>query len=385
MTFIKRQIASSIEAMMGKYPIIAVTGPRQSGKTTLLRSMFPEYRYVSMEDEPTRVFATEDPVGFLKRYDSKVIFDEAQKTPRLFSYLQGIVDSSGVMGQFVLSGSQNFQLMHNITQSLAGRVCIFKLLPFDFQELSSHNLLSDDWRELVYKGFYPALYDRDIEPPVFYSNYIQTYVERDVTELLRIQETRQFRNFIGLCAARTGQMINLNNLSVECGITQPTAKSWLSILESSFLIFLVQPYFENFSKRIVKTPKLYFYDTGMASFLLGVREKDDLNNPTILGSLFENMMVAEMFKQNQHRYLLKDYWFWRDSNGNEVDLLTKKGLLFDTFEIKSSQTLLPGMFKGLDYFYNLAPDQMNSRTIIYGGDEDQERSKYRVRSWKSIL
>jgi hypothetical protein len=385
MQFIKRQIARSIEAMMNKYPIIAVTGPRQSGKTTLLRSMFPEYRYVSMEDEPTRVFATEDPVGFLKRYDSKVIFDEAQKTPRLFSYLQGIVDNSGVMGQFVLSGSQNFQLMHNITQSLAGRVCIFKLLPFDFQELSSHNLLSDDWRELVYKGFYPALYDRDIEPPVFYSNYIQTYVERDVTELLRIQETRQFRNFLGLCAARTGQMINLNNLSVECGITQPTAKSWLSILESSFLIFLVQPYFENFSKRIVKTPKLYFYDTGMASFLLGVREKDDLNNPTILGSLFENMMVAEMFKQNQHRYLLKDYWFWRDSNGNEVDLLTKKGLLFDTFEIKSSQTLLPGMFKGLDYFYNLAPDQMNNRTIIYGGDEDQERSKYRVRSWKSIL
>lgn len=385
MAFIQRQIAIPIEAMMAKYPVLAVTGPRQSGKTTLLRSMFPHFTYVSLEQEPMRIFATEDPIGFLKRYDAQVIFDEVQRTPNLFSYLQDKVDNSGAMGQFILSGSQNFQLLRNITQSLAGRVCIFNLLPLDFQELNYQNLLPTDWRELIFKGFYPAVYDRQIEPPVFYTNYIQTYIERDVTELLRIQEKRQFRNFLGLCAARTGQLLNLSNLAVECGISQPTAKAWLSVLESSFVVFQLQPYFENFNKRIVKTPKLYFYDTGLAAHLLGVRDKSDIEQHSVLGSLFENMIVAEFFKQNQHRYLLRDYWFWRDTSGNEVDLLTKKGLLFDLFEIKSTQTILSKVFKGLDYFQNLVPDGIHSRTLIYGGDEDQNRTKYRVRGWRNFL
>lgn len=384
MAFIQRQIAIPIEAMMAKYPVLAVTGPRQSGKTTLLRSMFPHFTYVSLEQEPMRLFATEDPIGFLKRYDAQVIFDEVQRTPNLFSYLQDKVDNSGAMGQFILSGSQNFQLLRNITQSLAGRVCIFNLLPFDFQELHHQNLLPNHWRELIFKGFYPAVYDRQIEPPVFYNNYIQTYIERDVSELLRIQEKRQFRNFLGLCAARTGQLLNLSNLAVECGISQPTAKAWLSVLESSFVIFHLQPYFENFTKRIVKTLKLYFYDTGLAAHLLGVRDESDMEQHSVQGSLFENMIVAEFFKQNQHRYLLRDYWFWRDTNGNEVDLLTKKGLFLDIFEIKSSQTLLSSTFKGLDYFQGLAPDYVNSRTLIYGGDENQERTKYSVRGWKSL-
>lgn len=383
MSFVKRQIEAAIRGIMPQYPIIAVTGPRQSGKTTLLQSMFPDYEYVSLENTDMQRFAADDPVGFLKKFPSPVIFDEVQRTPTLFSYLQTTVDASKQMGQYVLSGSQNFQLLERITQTLAGRVALFKLLPFDTQELKSAGLLPSDWQNLAVKGCYPAMYDRGIAPEVFYANYVQTYVERDVATLLRVQDLRQFRNFISLCAARTGQLLNLSNLANECGISQPTAKAWLSILESSYIIFLLQPYYENFSKRVVKTPKLYFYDTGLASFLLGIRGVEDID-PTLGGALFENLIVAEYFKLNHHRYALRDYWFWRDAVGHEVDLLSKQGRAFSITEIKSTQTVLPQYFKGLDDFSDLAGDAVIQRTLVYGGRDRQSRSRYEVRGWDDL-
>ena len=341
--------------------------------------VFPDYRYVSLEDPDNRSFAIEDPAGFLKKYDAQVIFDEVQRTPNLFSYLQTIVDRSRQTGQFILSGSQNFHLLERITQSLAGRVAVFKLLPFDSLELKQAGI-SSNWKSLIIKGFYPAIYDRDLNSSVFYANYLQTYIDRDVAELTNVQDMRRFRNFIGLCAARNGQLLNLANLANECGISQPTAKSWLSILESSYIIFLLPPYYENFSKRIVKTPKLYFYDVGLVAFLLGLRQTGDLDDQTLLGSLFENLVIANIFKKN-HQYLLQDYWFWRDSNGHEVDLLTKKGGGFDIFEIKSTQTVLPSAFKGMDYFSDITQGKVNTRTLMYGGEDDQDRTRYRIRQW----
>lgn len=384
MAIVKRQLEEPIRSLLTKYPILALTGPRQSGKTTLLKDMFPDYRYVSLEDTGLRQFATDDPVGFLKKYDSRVILDEVQRTPNLFSHLQTVVDESGQMGQYILSGSQNFHLMERITQSLAGRVALFKLLPFDSRELNREGLLPADWKTAIVKGFYPAIYDRDLHSSVYYANYLQTYIDRDVTSLSNVHDLKRFHNFIGLCAARTGQLLNLSNLAIECGVSQPTAKSWLSILESSYIVFLLPPYYENFSKRIVKTSKLYFYDTGLASFLLGLRQPEDLDDPTLIGSLFENLVIADVLKKNHHQYLLREYWFWQSSSGYEVDLLTKKGGRFDVYEIKSSQTILPKHHKGLAYFSEVAKGHVNTRTLVYGGDDSHDRTQFLVRRWNEV-
>ena len=384
MAIIPRQITAAITSLLPKYPILAITGPRQSGKTTLLKEAFPTYRYVSLENPDNRAYATDDPVGFLKTYDNQVIFDEVQRTPALFSYLQTTVDDSGQMGQFILSGSQNFHLIERITQSLAGRVVLFKLLPFDTSELKPEGLLKD-WKSMMVQGFYPAVYDRDLDPSIFYANYLQTYIDRDVATLTNVQDMRRFRNFIGLCATRNAQLLNLSNLANECGISQPTAKSWLSILESSYIIFLLQPYYENFSKRIVKTPKLYFYDVGLVAFLLGLRSSDGLNDQALIGSLFENLVVADIIKKNHHSYQLQDYWFWRDANGHEVDLLTNRAGGFDIFEIKATQTILPKLFQGMDYFASITAGKTKTKTLIYGGEENQERTKYAVRTWDALL
>nr|HPR61034.1 ATP-binding protein [Prolixibacteraceae bacterium] len=272
----KRNIAKAIRFLLGKYPVIAVTGPRQSGKTTLLKTMFSDFRYVSLENPDARKFAENDPNGFFKLYDKQVIFDEVQRVPSLFSYIQTLVDDSNIMGQFILSGSQNFHLMENITQSLAGRVAMFKLFPFDINELATEGLLNNDYLQSMLQGFYPAIYDRDIPSKIFYSNYIQTYVQRDVSELIAVKDMRLFQNFIALCATRAGQLLNLNSLANECGISQPTAKSWLSALESSYIVFQLNPYYKNFSKRIVKTPKLFFYDTGLLLHLLKISNAEQL-------------------------------------------------------------------------------------------------------------
>lgn len=345
--------------------------------------MFPGYAYVSLENLNDRLFATEDPVGFLNRYPERVIFDEAQQAPQLFSYIQGRVDERRQMGQYILSGSQNFHLLQHITQSLAGRVALFRLLPFDFAEMQAAQAMPDAWADAAMKGFYPAIFDRGGDPSFFYHNYVQTYIERDVSQLEKVKDLRIFRNFLSLCAGRAGQLLNYANLSTEAGISQHIAREWLSILESSYLIFQLPPYFQNFNKRIVKTPKLYFYDTGLLAFLLGVRNADGEMDRELSGSLFENMMVAELQKQNHHRLQLRDYFFWRDSNGNECDLLTPAGKTFDVFEIKAGLTIYPKHFHGMDFFDTASGGKVRHKTLIYGGTENQDRTAYRVRGWKS--
>ena len=383
---VQREIINAIKKLVDKYPIIALTGPRQSGKTTLLKAMFPDYRYVSLENPDVRYFAETDPKDFLKQYDKQVIFDEVQRVPHLFSYIQSIVDESKIMGQFIFSGSQNFHLMQNITQSLAGRVAIFRLFPFDIQELKNAKLLQEEYAPQLIKGFYPAIYDRNISPADFYPNYIETYIERDVSELVSIQDMSLFRKFLALCATRAGQILNMSNMANECGISTPTVKSWLSALENSYIIYLLQPYYKNFSKRIIKSPKLYFYDTGLLSNLLKINDISKINNQSIKGALFENMVISEYVKQINHKSMRHiDPWFWRDSHGNEVDLLLEKSQHAEIVEIKSTGTVIPDLFKGLNYFSDLMKDDNLEKTLVYGGSENQQRKAGRVVSWKDFL
>ena len=348
----------------------------------MLRKMLPDFAYVSLEDPDTRAFAERDPRSFLNQYNRHVIFDEVQRVPILFSYLQTLVDESGEMGQFVLSGSQNFQLIKEITQSLAGRVGLCNLLPLDNLELAAADLLPDDFTQVAVKGFYPALYSRQTPSSVFYSNYLKTYVERDIADLVNLKDLRTFRNFVSICASLAGQLTNLSYLANACGITQPTAKSWLSLLETAFVVFLLPPYFENFSKRILKSPKLYFYDTGLVCHLLNIKKPEDLLMHPSKGAVFENMVVADLLKQNLHQQKNLEFFFWRDSNGNEVDLLVPQGRELHIAEIKATATVMPALAHNLLKFEALAGDRVKSKTLIYGGSDHQTRTDFRLKSWK---
>lgn len=274
--------------------------------------------------------------------------------------------------------------MQNISQSLAGRVALFKLFPFDFSEMQSGGFLSDDYAVNLQRGFYPAIFDRNIPPKTFYSNYIQTCVERDLTEILNVKDLKSFRNFVSLCASRVGKLLNLNSLANECGISQPTAKSWISVMESSYIIFLLQPHHSNFNKRITKSPKLYFYDTGLLSFLLKLNDPKDLLLHPMKGSLFENFVIAEFIKNNYHQNLNRDFWFWRDVQGHEVDLIWQDTPKMNILEIKATQTIMTDMFKGLTYFENLAGDSIQSKTLIHTGDFSQKRELGNLVSWEKI-
>lgn len=379
-----RSIKREMDIFRMKYPILALTGPRQSGKTTFLKTEFPMYRYVNLENPDFRNYAMNDPNGFLEEFDSFVILDEVQRVPFLFSYLQAKVDEDKQMGQYILSGSQNFHLLNNITQSLAGRVALFKLFPFDFSEMKSAGYLSDDYAENACRGFYPALYDRDIPAKVFYSNYIQTYIERDLTELLQVKDLRLFRNFVSLCAGRAGQLLNLNSLANDCGISQPTAKSWISVLESSYIVFQLQPFFRNFNKRIIKTPKLFFYDTGLLCHLLRIKDASSLKISQHKGAVFENYVISEYVKKNYHNNLLRDSWFWRDAVGHEVDYIWQDDEQIHVVEIKATETIMTDMFKGLTYFQEKAGELIKSKTLVHTGLMNQNRTLGKVQSWKSI-
>ena len=315
---IDRILQTKLQELSKKYPIVTLTGPRQSGKSTLLRHAFPDYKYVSLEDPDIRLFATEDPRGFLATYPDKTIIDEAQRVPALFSYLQTHTDREGHEGMYLLAGSHNFLLMENISQSLAGRTAILKLLPFSHAEMANGNILSSSINEEIFTGGYPRLYDKHITPSEFYPYYIQTYVERDVRLMKNIGDLSKFIRFIKLCAGRIGQLLNLSSLANECGVAVSTISTWISILEASYICYLLKPDYNNYAKRLVKTPKLYFYDTGLACSLLDIQTAEQVSSHFLRGGLFENLVINEFVKKSYNQGQEPDLTFWRDSTGNEV-------------------------------------------------------------------
>lgn len=382
--YIARLIESRIRRLSAQFPIVSLTGPRQSGKTTLLREIFPEYRYVSLENPDIHDFALQDPRRFLDTYDRYVIFDEAQRVPQLFNYLQGKVDEDKIAGQYILSGSQNYLLMERISQSLAGRVALFKLFPFSFGELRAANLMPQSLESAIFTGFYPPVFDKKISPRDFYPNYFETYVQRDVRQLTAVQNLMQFRNFVRLCAGRIGQPLNYQTLAADTGISPVTAKAWVSILEASHLVFLLPPYYRNFSKRISKTPKLYFNDVGFAAYLLGIGDGKDVTSHFARGQLFENLVVAEVLKQRMMAGWSPDLFFWLESNRHEIDLLIEKNGHITAAEIKSAATINTSFFDNLEFFKKQTGDLPVQAFLIYGGSENQERSAASVRSWKDL-
>ena len=378
----KRESEKIIKSLSRVYPIVAVTGPRQSGKTTLTKSIFKKKHYVSLEDLDQRSFAREDPRGFLTQAKEGLLIDEIQNVPELFSYMQGIVDKNRKTGHFIITGSQQFGLLSGITQSLAGRVALIELLPFSLSEI--HQIQKKlSLNKILYKGLYPPIYDRNFKPYTWYEYYVKTYIERDVRKLIHVQNLSLFQKFIGLCAARAGQLINYSNLSNATGVDTRTIQSWLSVLEASYITFLLKPHHKNFSKRLVKTPKLYFYDTGLLCYLLKLREEDLLLSP-YRGAVFESLVISECLKYNKNYQMGMDFYFWRDNKGVEIDLLFQKQQKTFPVEIKFGQTIHSGFFENLKKYQEYSMLDSLRSFLIYGGKEDQKRSTSRVISWRNI-
>lgn len=381
---IKRKLHNRLLNFASKYPVVSIIGPRQSGKTTLVKYSFPEKSYVSLEEPDTREFAQTDPRGFLASYPEGVILDEIQRAPELFSYIQTIVDEMNQPGMFILTGSNNYLLQENISQTLAGRVVILTLLPLSMEELSPAGYEIDSLEDILFTGLYPRIFDQQIEPEIWYSNYIQTYIERDVRLIKNISDLSTFQRFIKLCAGRTGQILNLSSLGNDCGITHGTAKSWISILEASFVVFLLQPHYKNFSKRLIKQPKIYFFDPGLASSLLGIENKAQLNTHYLKGGLFETFILSELHKYRFNRGLKPLLYFWRDNHGNEIDCIIESGDKLTPLEIKAGKTINKDFFKGLLYWQKIAANDTGQGFIIYGGDSMQKREQGQVISWRHI-
>lgn len=381
---IPRQLHQHLLRMAGMFPVITLTGPRQSGKTTLVKAVFPSHTYINLENLDDRAAAAEDPRLFLSRYKKHgVIIDEAQRVPELFSFLQEIVDESGIMGRYILTGSQNFLLMEQIAQSLAGRVAVTNLLQFTYNELSGNaELRSID--DILYTGMFPAIYDRDIPAEYYYPSYLQTYIERDVRSLKNIGNLDLFRRFLQLCAGRTGQLLNLSAIGAEAGIDHKTVRSWLSVLEAGFVIFLLPPYFRNFNKRIVKNSKLYFYDTGIVCSLLGLNSAQYMRNFYMRGSLFENYVIAEYLKMGRHQGKIPNIYFWRDNTGNEIDMLIDQGDALHAVEIKSGTTIRRDFFYGLRKFKKYSGISTKNCYLVYGGDKTVQRKDGLIFDWRSI-
>jgi predicted AAA+ superfamily ATPase len=379
---IHRNARHKMLEMAKKFPVLVFTGPRQSGKTTLAKLVFSNYRYVSLENPDQLEFALSDPLGFLNTYDKYVIIDEAQNAPQLFSYIQQIVDESGLSGQFILSGSQNFLLLEKITQSLAGRVYLMELLPLSQDEIAT--VQENDVYESIIKGSYPRVYDKDISPRDFYPGYIRTYVERDVKTIVNVQDVSLFRKFLSLLAHHVGQLFNASSISKELGVDSKTVQRWLSILESSYIVFTLQPWYANLSRRIVKTPKLYFYDTGLVAYLLGIKKADNLLLSTYKGALFENYCILEIMKSHKNSGIYQDFYFWRDSNGNEIDLLLVDGMNVSCYEMKASQTVKSEYLKALHYLDTIA-NYDYKHYLLNTMETNQNRSNESIISWKNIF
>jgi len=363
---IKRDITKELLTQLQEYPIVTVLGPRQAGKTTLVRNVLPKYDYVSLEDPENRELAIEDPKAFLKRYQGKTIFDEIQRTPNLLSYLQGIVDNENINGRFVLTGSHQLELRAAVSQSLAGRTGILHLLPLSIVELKSAGIEFDDFESYVVRGFLPRIYDQKQRSNRAYSNYYQTYVERDVRQLIKFKDVSLFEKFMKLLAGRAGQIVDYQSLSNDVGVSSVTIKQWLSILEASFVVFKLPPYFENFGKRVIKSPKYYFTDVGLLAYLLGIEKSEQVSRDPLVGNIFENLIVIEALKGRYNQGYHADLYFFRDSNGVEVDLLCKisEGLI--GIEIKSSSTWHDKFAKGL-LIFSKSNSQLLRSIVVYSG------------------
>jgi len=366
---ITREAETELRILAEQFKAVAVLGPRQSGKTTLVRKVFESKPYVSLENPDMRLFAMDDPKGFISNYPDGAVLDEIQRVPELFSYLQQILDDQTANGFFILTGSNNFLLQESISQSLAGRVAYLFLLPLTISEIGDRE---SNINSVLFSGCYPALYNNTTDPARFYANYIRTYVERDVRLFRNITDLYAFEKFLRLCSGRIGQLLNMSSLASEVGVDLKTIGSWIGVLEASFILFRLQPHHMNFNKRIVKMPKLYFYDTGLAAALLGIEKADYLTMHPSRGSLFENMVIVDFLKNRYNRGRLSNLYFWRDNTGNEIDLMIDNGISQIPVEIKSGQTLSEESLRGLRFWSKLTG--IEEGYLIYGGGEIQKRS-----------
>jgi uncharacterized protein len=383
---IERQATSKVLQLAQQFRAVLIMGPRQSGKTTLAKMTFPDKPYASLETPTTRQFALEDPVQFLAQFPNGAILDEIQRVPSLLSWLQqNLDDTPTVKGKFILTGSNNFLLLESITQTLAGRVGHIELLPFSIGELSALPKALEDVNHLIWSGSYPPVQADGITPNDWFASYIRTYIERDVRQIKNIGNLLLFERFLSLCAGRVGQEINFTQLSNDVGADVKTMQSWMGILQASYIVYLLPPFFQNFNKRLTKTPKLYFYDTGLACNLLRIAEPNLLVQHPFKGALFENLMVTELLKNRFNQGQRSNLYFWRESSGHEIDVLIDEGLQQIPIEIKSGQTINSDWLKGLKYWQTLTKQTSGNSYVIYGGDETQNRSDgFVIKGWKSI-
>lgn len=382
--YIARIAEPTLREMTAQFKVLAVTGPRQSGKTTLVRHVFPDRPYASLENPDTREFAARDPRRFLLGYADGAIFDEVQRCPEILSYLQGMVDESQDRGRFILTGSQHFGLMENVSQSLAGRVGILHLLPFSLGELTAGGLGPDGLDTVLFKGGYPPVHEAAASPEQWLNAYIETYVERDMRQLINVHDTDRFHRFLKLCADSVGQLVDMTRIGSDCGIDQKTVKAWLAILETGFIVYRLRPHHENFRKRLVKTPRLYFHDTGLAARLLGVESAAQLATHRRRGDLFENWVVSEMLKGRLNAAKNDNLYFWRDSTGVEVDVIADRAGTLLPIEAKSGMTIAADWFDGLTKWRRLAGERSARPVLVYGGDARQSRESADVLPWSDI-
>ena len=373
---IPREITPRLTSLFQQYPFVTVTGPRQSGKTTLCRAAFPDLAYVSLEAPDQREFAVTDPRGFLSQFDEGAILDEIQNVPELLSYLQVLADERGRNSQFVLTGSEQFRLSEAISQSLAGRTALLRLLPFSLSERQRAGA-SNDMNDILFSGFYPRIIDQELNPRQALGDYFETYVERDVRRLGGIRSLAGFRRFVRLCAGRIGQLVNLSSLGADAGVSHTTAREWLSVLETSYIIFQLQPFYSNLRKRLVKSPKLYFYDVGLASYLIGIENSSQVATHPLRGHLFENAVVAEALKYRFNRGMNPNLSFYRDSSGLECDLLYETGDGLTAIEVKSGATIVSDYFRSLNRVAGIVP-HISAKAVVYGGIARQSRSDCEV-------
>ena len=383
---IERNIAPVLLQLASQYPVITLTGPRQSGKTTLTRRLFSDKPYVTLEDPDTRRFATEDPRGFLMQFAQGAILDEIQRAPELTSYLQGMVDADPKPGRFVLTGSHQFELMSQVSQSLAGRTAVLRLLPFTLAEVHRlrGGMASPDLAQTLLTGFYPRIHDQSLDPSQALADYFATYVQRDLRQLAAVQDLQRFERFVRLCAGRTGQLLNLSSLGNDAGVTHSTARAWIDLLQSSYIVHLLPPWFANTGKRLVKASKLYFHDVGLACWLLGLRSAAQVARDPLWGSLFENFVIMEAMKDRLNAGATAEMYFYRDSEGNEVDLLIPVGTKMHAIEIKAGATINPDYFKGLKTFAAHQPAVFASGCVVFGGADGQSRSDWPVHAWHQL-